>query len=143
MANEHGSNSYIGIHDGSSVQNISPYCKTIDVSQSRTANDTTTKGATGMTYRGGLTDGEVKIAGLWDDTASSGSRTVFATIKATATGAISSVEWGPEGNASGDVKETFAGVLTQYDESSPVDDLVAFTATIKISGAITVGTFSA
>lgn len=139
---EHGSVSQILIHDGTSLRNISPYCKTIDVSQSRDANDVTTKGATGKTYRGGLTDGDVKISGLWDDTASVGTRTVFAVIKANGTGAISSIEWGPEGNTSGDVKETFAGVLTQYDESSPVDDMVAFTATIKISGAITVGTFS-
>lgn len=142
MANEHGSVSQILIHDGTSLRNISPYVKTIDVNQSRDANDTTTKGATGKTYRGGLTDGEVRITGLWDDTASVGTRTVFSVIKASATGAISAIEWGGEGNTSGDIKETFAGVLTQYDESSPVDDMLAFTATIKISGAITIGTFS-
>lgn len=142
MANEHGSVSQILIHDGSSLRNISPYVKTIDSNQSRDANDTTTKGATGKTYRGGLTDGEVRLTGLWDDTASVGSRTVLAAIKATATAAISTVEVGMEGNASGDVKESFAAVLTQYDESSPVDDMVAFTATLKISGAVTVGTFS-
>lgn len=141
MANEHGSVSQILIHDGSSLRNISPYVKTIDNNQSRDANDTTCKGATGKTYRGGLTDGEVRITGLWDDTASVGTRTVFGVIKATSTGNIQSIEVGMEGIATGDIKETFAGVLTQYDESSPVDDLVAFTATIKISGAVTIGTF--
>ena len=138
---EHGSVSVIKIHDGSSLRDISPYCKTIDVTYSRTANDATGKGATGMTYRGGLSDGEVKISGMWDDTASVGSRTVFATIRASALGAISSIEWGPEGGTTGDIKDSFAGMLTQYDESSPEDDLVAFTATIKISGAVTAGTF--
>ena len=142
MANEHGSQSAISIHDGTSLRIIDPYVKTIDVTYDADANDTTTKGATGKSYRGGLTDGEVKIVGLWDDTALVGTRTVFATIRASATKAISSIEWGPEGRTAGDIKDTFAGVLTQYAESSPIDDMVAFTATIKISGAITAGTFS-
>jgi hypothetical protein len=142
MANEHGSVSQILVHDGTSLRNISPYVKTIDVNRSRDANDVTCKGATGKTYRGGLTDGEVRLTGLWDDTALVGTRTVMATIQGSATGAISSVEVGMEGATSGDTKDTFAGVLTQYDESSPVDDMVAFTATIKISGAVTPGTFS-
>lgn len=142
MANAHGSESVILIHDGTSLRNISPYVKTIDNNQNRDGNDTTTKGATGKTYRGGLTDGEIRINGLWDDTADVGSRTVFGVIKASATGAISSVELGMEGDDTGDIKETFAAVLTQYDESSPVDDMVAFTATLKISGAVTQGTWS-
>lgn len=140
---EHGTVSKILIHDGTSLRDISAYVKTITNSQSRTKCNATTKGATGMTYRGGLTDGEIRLTGLWDDTASTGSRTVFALIKATAPGAfISSIELGMEGSTSGDIKETFAGVLTQYDENSPEDELVDFTATIAISGAITVGTFS-
>jgi hypothetical protein len=136
MANAHGKDSVITI----ATQNISPYVKTVDFNRSQDANDTTTKGAEGKTYRPGLTDGEIKITGLWDDAATSGSRTVLAALLDAET--TTTFEWGPEGSTTGMVKDSGAAVLSQYDESSPVDDMVAFTATLKISGAVTSGTYA-
>lgn len=142
MAQAHGKDSAFLIEDaaGTTLRNISPYIKSISFSRSQDANDTTTKGAEGKTYRPGLTDGEIRITGLWDDTATVGSQTVLATlldIEITV-----GFEYGPEGNTTGMVKYSGECVVTQYDEESPVDDLVAFSATIKISGTVTIGTFS-
>ena len=90
-------------------------------------------------YRPGLTDGEIRLTGLWDDTASTGSYTVLSSLLGIET--TVGYEYGPEGNTAGMIKYSGECVLTQYDESSPVDDMVAFTATLKISGDVTAGTF--
>lgn len=142
MANAHGKDSYFAVEDSaaSTLRNISPYVKSVDFNRSQDANDTTTKGAEGKTYRPGLTDGEIRLTGLWDDTASTGSYTVLSSLMDLEI--TVGFEWGPEGNGSGAVKYSGECVLTQYDEGSPVDDMVAFTATLRISGTVTVGTFS-
>lgn len=137
MGAAHGKDSVLTI----ATQNISPYIKTVDFNRSQDANDTTTKGSEGKTYRPGLTDGEIRITGLWDDAATTGTRTVLQALLDSET--TTTFEWGPEGNDSGMIKDSGSAVLTQYDESSPVDDMVAFTATLKISGAVTTGTYSA
>lgn len=142
MAGAHGKDSYIAIEDsaGTTLRNITPYVKSVDFNRSNDANDVTTKGAEGKAYRPGLTDGEIRLTGLWDDTASTGSYTVLKSLLGIET--TVGFEWGPEGNGSGAEKASGECVLTQYDEGSPVDDMVAFTATLKISGDVTYGTFS-
>lgn len=142
MAAAHGKDSVFLIEDSAAttLRDISIYVKTLEFKRSVDANDTTTKGSEGRTYRPGLTDGEISLTGLWDDTASTGSRTVLASLVGIEV--TVGFEWGPEGSATGALKESGECVLTQYDESSPVDDMVAFTATLKISGNVTVGTFS-
>lgn len=141
MAAAHGKDSYFSVEDSaaSTLRNISPYIKTIDFNRSNDSNDTTTKGAEGHTYRPGLTDGEISIDGLWDDTASTGSQTVLSTLVGIET--TVGFEYGPEGNTSTMVKYSGECILTSYVESSPVDDMVAFNATFKISGDVTIGAF--
>lgn len=142
MANAHGKDSVFSIEDSAAttLRNITPYVKTVDFNRSQDANDVTTKGAEGMTYRPGLTDGEIRLTGLWDQTASVGSQTVLQSLVGIET--TVGFEWGPQGLTSMQVKYTGECVLTQYDESSPIDDMVAFTATLKISGDVTVGAYS-
>lgn len=141
MAAAHGKDSYFSVEDsaGTTLRNITPYIKSLDFNRSNDANDTTTKGAEGKTYRPGLTDGEIRITGLWDDTASTGSYTVLQSLLGVEI--TVGFEYGPEGNTTGMEKLSGECILTQYDESSPVDDMVAFTATLKISGDVTKGTF--
>lgn len=141
MAAAHGKDSYFSVEDsaGTTLRVITPYVKSVNFNRSNDANDTTTKGAEGKTYRPGLTDGEIRLGGLWDNTASVGSRTVLASLLGIET--TVGFEWGPAGNTAGMVKDSGECVLTQYDESSPVDDMVAFSATLKISGDVTTGTF--
>lgn len=141
MAAAHGKDSYFEVEDSAAttLRNITPYIKSIDFNRSNDANDTTTKGAEGKTYRPGLTDGEIRLTGLWDDTASTGSYTVLQSLLGVEV--TVGFSYGPEGNTAGMEKLTGECVLTQYDESSPVDDMVAFTATLKISGDVTKGTF--
>jgi hypothetical protein len=117
-------------------QEIGPYVKTIEQNLTRAVLDVTTKGATGVVKRGGLTDGEISITGLWDDAATTGSFTVLSAqmVAATLSAAPIAFVYKPNGT------DTYTGtcVVSQYNESSPVDDMVAFTATLSISGAVVI-----
>ena len=138
MSYAHGKDSVLKVADsGATLRDITPYVKTVDFNRSNDGNDTTTKGAEGKTYRPGLTDGEIRITGLWDDTASVGTSTVLKSLLGAE--GTTTFEWGPEGSTADMVKVSGAAILTQYDEASPVDDMVGFTATLKISGSPTEG----
>ena len=138
----HGKDAYFSIEDGAgtTLRNISPYVTSVEFTQSNDTHDDTTYGQEGHTFRNGLTDGTITVNGLWDDTASTGSYTVFQSLIGIET--TVGFEWGPEGNGSGAVKRSGECVVESYSESAPVADLVSFTASLKISGSVTVGTFS-
>lgn len=133
---------YFSVEDSaaSTLRNISPYLNNVEFAQENELADITTAGAEGRTFRQGLTNGTINLTGLWDDTASTGSQTVLASLVGLEV--TTGFEWGPEGNAMGAVKYSGECVLESYTESSPVGDMVAFTATLRISGSVTVGTFS-
>lgn len=112
---------------------ISASVKTIDFTLSRAAMDVTVKGMDGVAKKGGLTDGELSFTGLWDDTAITGSHTVLATLADDAAPTTpTAFVYKPNG------VKTYTGtaVMTSYAESSPIDDMVAFTASFSISGAV-------
>lgn len=119
---------------------VSPYVMSVTFEQDNDVLDITCYGATGHAFLASLTDGKVTIEGLWDKTATVGSHTVFQALVGDSNG--DAFIWGPEGSASGSVKHSFTGILESYSESAPVADLVKFTASVKISGAVTTGTFA-
>ncbi len=138
----HGKDAYFAIDDtGATLRNISPYVNSTDVEYSQDLHDDTCYGAIGHSFAGGLTNGRITISGLWNDTADVGSRTVFKGLRNHPTPV--DFEWGPEGSGSGAEKITGTCLVESYTESAPVADLVSFTASIQISGAVTDGTFSA
>lgn len=142
MAVEHSNNSYFAIEDsaGTTLRNITPYIKTIKFKMTQSANDVTTKdGLRHTKLRPGMRSGEFTITGIWDDAANVGSRTVLRSLFKTAE--TVGYEYGPEGNTTGDIKESGECVVTDYEEDSPEDDVVLFSATIKTSSTITDGTF--
>ncbi len=142
-ASTHGKDAYFAVEDstGTTLRDISPYLNTIDFPRSNDTHDNTTYGAEGHTFQTGLTNGTISIAGFWDKTATVGSTTVLDSLLDLDTPTLG-FEYGPEGNASGKVKYSGECILQDYNVSSPVADLVTFTATLQISGTVTKGTFS-
>ena len=51
-----------------------------------------------------------------------------------------SFEYSPEGTAGGKVKYTGECILTSYSLSSPVGDVVGYSADLQVSGDVTRGT---
>lgn len=118
---------------------IGPYLDTITFTRNNDVVDVTTFGNTGHKYTATLTDGGISIAGVWDKTATVGSYTVLVALVGDLDGAA--FIYGPEGSTSGKIKYSGTAILESYAESAPVADIVRVTASFKISGAVTVGTF--
>lgn len=116
---------------------IGPYVTSVTFEQDNDTLDTSTFGTTAHTFTNGLTNGKITLNGLWDKTASVGSHTV---LQARIGAGTTAMTWNPEGITSGTVKHTFVALVESYTESSAVADLVTFTASLQISGAITTGT---
>lgn len=137
----HGYNLYFAIEDsaGTTIRNVSANCNSVDFNRSADVHEDTTFGKRSKTKKGGLKDGQISIAGFWDKTALTGTETVFDSL----VGVFEPVDWeyGPEGNTAGMVKKSGKGVLSAYNISEPVGDLIAFTATVDISGDVTTGVF--
>lgn len=140
----HGKDAVFSLEDsaGSTLRNLSTNLTNVAFSRSNDQHDTTTYGAEGHTFIAGLTNGTISLTGFWDDTASTGTATVLDSLVG-----LDSVtlgwEYGPEGSASGAVKYSGECILVSLEYTSPVADLVAFTAQLQISGDVTKGTYSA
>lgn len=129
MAQVHGKVGAILI----ATKDCSAYTDTIEFDQSADSHDTTTFGATGHVYAGGLTDGKVSLKGTYDNTASVGPR---GAIQANL-GLVVAFKYRPEGIGTGKPESTFNVLVTGYKESVAVSDMIKWSADLNISGAVT------
>lgn len=139
----HGKDAAFLLEDSaaSTLRNIGPYLTSVTFSQANDTHDTTTLGAEAHMYITGLTDGTIQLEGFWDKTATVGAATVLDSLVGLDAITVG-FEYGPEGNTSTNVKYSGECVLESLDYTTPVADLVTFSATLKISGSVTKGTFS-
>jgi hypothetical protein len=115
------------------TKDCSAFTNKIDWEQSADDHDVTTFGATGHVYAGGLTDGSVKLGGLYDNTTVTGPR---AAVQASL-GSVVAFKYRPEGVGSGKPESTCNVMVKSYKETVPVDDMVTWEAELSISGAVT------
>jgi hypothetical protein len=85
-----------------------------------------------------MSDATIEISGRWDDTASTGPDAVLKALKGTGANAFI---YGPSGDTGGMVKITGNAILTNYSRSTPVGDVVAFSASFQVTGDVTETTF--
>lgn len=139
----HGKDTVFSLEDSaaSTLRDLSSNLTSVTFARQNDTHDSTTFGATGHAFIGGLTNGTIQLQGFWDDTASTGTATVLDGLLALGSVTVG-WEYGPEGATTGDVKYSGECVLQSYDTSSPVADLVTFSATLQISGAVTKGTYA-
>jgi hypothetical protein len=139
----HGAGTYFSCEDSarSTLRDISIYVTQVDYNRTNDTHDNTTFGATAHGYQTGLTDGTISISGFWNKTASTGASTVLDSLLGS--GDTLGYEYGPEGNTNGEVKYSGECVLQDLSYSSPVADMVTFSATLQLAGPVTKGTFSA
>jgi hypothetical protein len=135
MAFVHGSDSVFKLdNSGGSLTDISTYVNNVDFPETADVAETSTLGASNKTYIVGLKDATISLGGLFDATVDA---ILGAVVGQSAT---LSFEYSPEGTASGKVKYTGECILTSYTLSSPVGDVVGFSADLQVSGAVTRGT---
>ena len=135
MAFTHGKDSVFKLDNASgSLTDISSYVNSIDFPETADVAETTVLGDDNKTYIVGLKDATLSLAGLWDSTIDG---ILGAVIGQAAT---LSFEYSPEGTASGKVKYSGECILTSYAQSSPVGDVVGYSADFQVSAAVTRGT---
>jgi hypothetical protein len=97
--------------------------------------DTTTFGATSKTFAPGLRNGDtITVSGKWDSTLN----TQITGLLGLSTS--SSFDYSPAGTTASLPKVTGECFVTSYEVSSAVADLVTFSMSLQITGAVTHGT---
>ncbi len=118
------------------THDLSAYLNNVAYKRSADSHDVTTFGATGHAFQGGLTNGTYTLTGTYDNGASNTPKTL---IEAALGGALQAVDYREAGTATGRTTSTANALVTAYEESGPVADMISWTATLQISGAVTVG----
>jgi predicted secreted protein len=133
MAFRHGKSTRVLI--GSS--DLSTYFNDTSVSTSVETAETTTYGVAGdsKTYVTGLNDSTISISGKFDSTVDAHLAGVLGQD------ATLSFEYGPAGSTVGYIKFTGEAIMTKYDLSSPVGDVVSFSCDFQITGEVTRDTY--
>jgi len=135
MAFVHGKDSVFKLdNSGGSLTDISAYVNNVDFPETADVAESSVLGSSSKQYLVGLKDSTLGLTGFCDATADA----IFGAVLGQS--ATLSFEYSPEGTGSGKVKYTGECILTNYALSSPVGDVVAYSADLQVSGAVTRGT---
>ena len=122
-------------NSGGSLTDISNTLTDVSFQRSVDTAETSAFGDSAKTYIVGLSDATVSVSGNYD-----------ATVDAHLAGVLGqaatlSFEYGPEGSTSTFVKYTGEGILTSYEKSGAIGDVVTYSAEFQVTGAVTRGTY--
>ena len=138
---KHGKNAYFAL-DGTaaSLVNISDTLNEISMPRAIETAETTAFGQNDKTYITGLGDATISLSGMFDATVDTQIAGNIANLKS---GSVSSLsfEYGPSGSAGSSPKFTGEALITSYDISSPVGDVVTYALELQVTGAVTGTTF--
>ena len=119
-----------------SLTDISNTLTDVSFPQSVETAETTSFGSSAKTYIVGLSDATLSVSGNFDATVDAHLAAVVGQA------ATLSFEYGPEGSTAGQVKYTGEAILTSYEKSGAVGDVVTYSAELQITGAVTRGTYA-
>ena len=123
-------------NNAGSLTDISNTLTDVSFPQSVDTAETSAFGSSAKSYVVGLTDATLSISGNFD-------ATVDAHLAAIVGKADSvSFEYGPEGSTSTFVKYTGEALLTSYEKSGAIGDVVTYSAEFQVTGAVTRGTYA-
>lgn len=102
--------------------------------------ETTAFGTQDKTYITGLSDATVSLSGMFDASVDSAINTLITNLKS---GSIASASfaYGPAGSAASKPKFTGDALITSYEVSSPVGDVVTYSLELQVTGGVTGGTY--
>ena len=123
-------------NNAGTLTDISNTLTDVSFPQSVDTAETSAFGASAKSYIVGLTDSTLSVSGNFD-------ATVDAHLAAIVGKADSvSFEYGPEGSTQGFVKYTGEALLTSYEKSGAIGDVVTYSAEFQVTGAVTRGTYA-
>ncbi len=131
----HGKSVDFALDDTSGTsRNISDTLNSVDFPEVTETADTTAFGSSSRSFIVGLESATMSISGLWD-------ATVDGYMKGGTEPASRSFIYGPAGSTGGNVKYTGEAIMTNYSISSPVGDVVTYSADLQVTGAVTRTTY--
>jgi predicted secreted protein len=138
---KHGKNAYFAL-DGTaaSLVNLSDTLNEISMPREIETAETTAFGTGDKTYISGLADATVSLSGMFDATIDT---TIGGNIANLKSGSVSSLSfsYGPAGSAGGSPKFTGEALITSYEVSSPVGDVVTYSLELQVTGGVSASTF--
>ena len=138
----HGKSTFVSIGNAAgSATDMSEDMNSAGLSRSVDTAESTGFGSTAKKYVAGLEDASASWSGFFTATQDA---VLAALVDAFAAGTIDSTEmvYGPAGDASGKVKYTQNVILTGYEVTGSVGDLVAASVSMQRTGATVRSTFS-
>ena len=105
----------------------------------RVLDDITSLADTGRRYMAGPDVATFTLAGMFDDTATTGPDAVLGPLRSHSSSVAFS--YGPGGGATGDIKYSGSCWVESYEILSSVGSRVQFSASLKVDGAVTRGTY--
>lgn len=129
MAFVHGKGTVVTI-DGDA---LSAYSNSVTFTRTAETHDVTTFGKNSKVYAAGLKDSTGTIEGIYDNTAMTGPGAVLRPLVG---GAAVTLVYRPEGTGSGLPEVEVDVLVTSFEESAPVNDMITWTAELQGSDDI-------
>lgn len=129
MAFVHGKGTVTTI-DG---DDLSAYSNSVQFNRSADTHDVTTFGKNSKVYAAGLKDGTATIEGIYDNTALTGPGAVLRPLVGAAAVVLT---YKPEGTGAGKPLATVDVLVTAYEETAPVADMVTWSCSLQLSDDI-------
>lgn len=129
MAFVHGKGLAVSI-DGN---DLSIYGNNFEFERNAETHETTTYGKNSKVYQSGLKDGTASLEGFYDNTVDVSPGGVFRPLIG---GVAVPLVYEPEGTGTGKPISTVDVIVQTYTESSPVNDMVTFSAELQFSDDI-------
>lgn len=124
MAFIHGKGAVVTL-DG---DDLSAFANNITFNRSADSHDVTTFGKNSHVYQGGLGDGTAEITGIYDDSAT-GPRAIIEPLL----GTVVELTWKPAGTGSTKPLDTVDVLVTAYEETAPVADMISWSCKLQLS----------
>lgn len=134
MAFVHGKGAYFALdNSGGSLTDISTYLNDVSFPQSVETAETTAFGASSKTYIVGLKDSTISLSGMFDSTLDAHIQAVLGQS------ATLSFEFGTAGSTASSTNPLYSGecIVTSYDVSPPVGDVVPVSIELQVTGDVT------
>lgn len=118
-------------------EDLSVYSNSVTFTRTADTHETTTFGKNSKVFAAGLKDGTASMEGIYDNTAlvSPG-----AVLRPLVGGAAVPFVYMVEGDATGKATESVQVLVTSFEETSPVADMVTWSCELQFSDDITDGT---
>ncbi len=130
MSFVHGKGAYVSVNGA----NLSTYSTNVQFNRASDSHDVTTFGKTSHVYQSGLKDGTCTIEGIYESISVTGGPPAI--LKPLVGGAAVVLIYRPEGTGSAKPEAEVNVIITAYEETAPVADMITWSATLQLSDDI-------